>query len=115
MVPAVGRSSPSTILEVVVLPQPDSPTSPSVVPAWIVNEIESTARTTAVDRAMRPRQTGKCFTRPDASRSGPAGLTAAPTGGRPQPAPAHLPRPRRELRRRLDAAPIHHPGAPGRE
>ena len=41
-------------MDVVVLPQPDSPTSPNVVPASIVNEIESTARTSPVDAAEQP-------------------------------------------------------------
>ena len=46
MVPAVGSSAASTSFDVVVLPHPDSPTSPSVSPAVIVKLIPSTALTT---------------------------------------------------------------------
>ncbi len=56
-------------MDVVVLPQPDSPTSPNVVPASIVNEIESTARTSPVDRPSSPRRTGKCLVSPSTSSS----------------------------------------------
>src|SRR2546429_114997 len=44
MMPLVGCSSSSTIFAVVVLPQPDSPTTPKVLPGSIENEMSSTAR-----------------------------------------------------------------------
>ena len=79
MIPPVGRSSSSTIFAVVVLPQPDSPTSPRVLPGSIENEMSSTARTTATWREKMPRFTGKCLTRFLASRTGPAiGLSPSP-------------------------------------
>ena len=43
--PAVGATSRVTIRAVVVFPQPDSPTSPSVSPAVIVKSMPSTAGT----------------------------------------------------------------------
>ena len=62
-----------------VLPQPDSPTSPSVVAASMLNEIESTARTRPVAQPSAPRRTVKCFVRFDALSSG-ARLDAAASG-----------------------------------
>ena len=64
---AGGSSSPSTSFAVVVLPQPDSPTTPSVRPASIVNEIPSTARTTPRSPPKIPRLAWKCLLRPAAS------------------------------------------------
>ena len=63
-VPAVGSSSRSSVRPSVDLPQPDSPTRPSVSPA-------ATSRSTAVDRAHRgrlaaadrPPAPAKCFGR----------------------------------------------------
>ena len=46
MLPPVGVSSPSTSFAVVVLPQPDSPTTPSVLPPSMAKVTPSTARTT---------------------------------------------------------------------
>jgi hypothetical protein len=43
--PAVGSSSRSNVRPTVVLPQPDSPTSPTVSPRKISNDNPSTART----------------------------------------------------------------------
>ena len=43
VVPAVACSSPSTRRATVLLPQPDSPTIPSVRPGLIANDIPSTA------------------------------------------------------------------------
>ena len=54
MVPSVASSSLSTVRPTVVLPQPDSPTSPSVSPGAIVNETSSTAFTVAVLDDMKP-------------------------------------------------------------
>src|SRR5439155_1278517 len=68
MLPAVGFSSPRMSLDVVVLPQPDSPTRPSVAPAGIANETESTARTTPEDQPSAPLRTTKCLVRSMTSR-----------------------------------------------
>src|SRR5262245_27423635 len=109
MMPPVGRSSSSTIFAVVVLPQPDSPTTPRVLPGSIENEMSSTARTTATSRDSRPRLTGKCLTRFLASRTGPAMVaSASPRDGRRQPAAARLRVGDAELGRGLGAAAVHH-------
>src|SRR5215470_1766424 len=109
MMPPVGRSSISTIFAVVVLPQPDSPTTPSVLPVSIENEMSSTARTTATSRESRPRLTGKCLTRFLASRTGPAMVvSASPRDGRRQPAAARLRVRDAELGRSLGAAAVYH-------
>ena len=51
------------IRPVVVLPQPDSPTRPTVSPPAMSKLIPSTARTArAGPRSKRPRRTGKCLT-----------------------------------------------------
>src|SRR5262245_33090654 len=63
MLPVVGVSSARMSLDVVVLPQPDSPTSPSVEAAGMANETPSTARTTSVEKPSPPRRTTKCFVR----------------------------------------------------
>src|SRR5213593_1439129 len=63
MLPAVGVSRARISLDVVVLPQPDSPTRPSVEPAGMSNETASTARTTPVDQPSAPRRTTKCLVR----------------------------------------------------
>src|SRR5439155_6331764 len=63
MLPAVGFSSARMSLDVVVLPQPDSPTRPSVAPAGMANETESTARTTPEDQPSAPLRTTKCLVR----------------------------------------------------
>ena len=52
-----------------VLPQPDSPTTPSVCPRSIVNEIPSTARTAPRSPPKMPRLAGKCLLSPAASRT----------------------------------------------
>src|SRR5262249_62000796 len=67
-----GCSRSRTILAVVALPHPDSPTRPRVLPASMEKEMSSTARTTATWREKIPRFTGKCLTRFLASRTGPA-------------------------------------------
>ena len=56
MPPPVGSSRPSTSFAVVVLPQPDSPTTPSVRPLSMANETSSTARTTPRLPPNRPRR-----------------------------------------------------------
>ena len=57
--PAVGRSSPASTRPSVVLPQPDSPASPSVSPRAISSDTPSTARTRPFTRASTPRRMGK--------------------------------------------------------
>ena len=72
---------------VVDLPEPDSPTSPSVSPGWMSNEISSTACTLATSRwKMIPRVIGKNFVRlrtltsaPSAGTSGTSGCGASAT------------------------------------
>src|SRR4051794_19153082 len=54
---------------VVDLPQPDSPTMPTVSPLAMENETSSTARTVLL-MANRPPRTGKCFVRPLTCSSG---------------------------------------------
>src|SRR4051812_12460340 len=54
---------------VVDLPQPDSPTMPTVSPLAIANDTSSTARTVLL-LANRPPRTGKCFVRPLTCSSG---------------------------------------------
>src|SRR5438309_5558225 len=77
-------------LDVVVLPQPDSPTRPSVAPAGMANETESTARTTPEDQPSAPLRTTKCLVRLMTSSSGLAAphdrgasrlCRGAPSGG----------------------------------
>jgi hypothetical protein len=55
-VPPLGVSISVTSRANVDLPQPDSPTTPSVLPASSVNETPSTARSVAVPAKM-PRLT----------------------------------------------------------
>src|ERR1700730_5614741 len=102
-------------LDVVVLPQPDSPTSPSVLPGDSVNEIESTARTSPACQPSIPPRTGKCLVRFFTSRRGVPALTALPSRGGMEPAAAHLPVSHWECRGRLDAATIHDVRATRRE
>ena len=62
--PPVGSSSFDTTRPVVDLPQPDSPTSPSVSPGATENETPSTARTAPTCRWIKmPALIGKCFLR----------------------------------------------------
>src|SRR5439155_1491328 len=62
MRPPVGRSSLSTSRAVVVLPQPLSPTSPSVSPRLSAKSTPSTAFTVPTDRLrIVPRATMKCL------------------------------------------------------
>src|SRR3989442_854195 len=108
-----GSSSSTTTFAVVVLPHPDSPTSPSVLPGSIVKEMSSTARTTATWREKTPpRFTGKCFMRLLASRTGPAiAATRSPGRGRREPAAARLQVRHAVLGRRLRPAAVHDLGA----
>ena len=61
--PLVGASSRRMARPVVVLPQPDSPTSPSVSPRRIEKLTPSTAFTVAARPPKSPPPIWKCFTR----------------------------------------------------
>src|SRR5512137_693456 len=83
--PEVGSMRRKMLNPVVVLPQPDSPTSPRVSFSPRLKETSSTACTTAALRPRNPRRTGKCLTRfRTASNSGmgrpPAGHPVAGPG-----------------------------------
>src|SRR5438309_10157294 len=68
--PPVGSSSFMMQRAIVDLPQPDSPTTPSVSPSLIANETPSTAFTEATSFwKMIPRVTGKYFWRSSTTRS----------------------------------------------
>src|SRR3954447_16764733 len=70
MAPEVGLSCSRISLEVVVLPQPDSPITPSVSPAATAKSIPSTALThPTVRRGKSAVVTGKYFVRPSISNS----------------------------------------------
>src|SRR5258705_12050189 len=64
---------------VVDLPQPDSPTIPTVSPLAMENDTSSTARTVLRALNSSPR-TGKCFVRPLTCRSGCAKPPRSSTG-----------------------------------
>src|SRR6516162_3157010 len=69
--PPVGVSCNKINLEVVVLPQPDSPITPSVSPGQTAKSTPSTALTQPTLRRSRgPVLTGKYFRRPCSSSSG---------------------------------------------
>src|SRR5215510_12322475 len=57
--PASGTSKPATSLRVVVLPQPDGPTSPSVSPRRTVSDSASTAAVLLVKRLVTPSRTSR--------------------------------------------------------
>ena len=61
--PLVSSSRRRFQLPTVLIPQPDSPTSPKVSLFWIEKEIPSTAFTQATTRRITPPRTEKCFTR----------------------------------------------------
>ena len=63
IVPDVGSSSFMIVRPSVVLPQPDSPTTPSVSPARMPSVTPSTARTCPMVRRKKPALIGKCLTR----------------------------------------------------
>src|SRR5437899_6815039 len=71
MLPLVGCAKARISFEAVVLPQPDSPTRPRVVPARIRNDTPSTARTSPADHPRTPRRTGKCLVRLETSSRPP--------------------------------------------
>ena len=94
MRPAVGSISFSTVLPTVDLPQPDSPTRPSVSPLAIAKLTPSTALTSPTRRCSRPPWIGKCFTSSSTSQDGRCSLMAR------SPARARLPSRRPGGRRR---------------
>ena len=65
------------------LPQPDSPTMPSVSPLSTTNDTSSTACTLPIFRLNRPPRMGKCFlrSRDDQHRLGRAAAVARIAGG----------------------------------
>src|SRR5262245_65902018 len=100
MLPVVGVSSARMSFDVVVLPQPDSPTTLSVEPAGMAKETPTTARTTPVEKPRPPRRTRKCLVRFETSSTGvpfDSGLTMKPAARRVAGRD-------RDLRRRLGAA-----------
>ena len=68
--PSEGSIRRITQRAVVDLPQPDSPTSPSVSPRFTANETPSTAWTRAISRDSSPPLMAKCFLRPVTRSSG---------------------------------------------
>ena len=77
MLPPVGSSSRMTQRAIVDLPQPDSPTTPSVSPFLTVKVTPSTAFTEATSFwKMIPRVTGKCLFRPSTTEELVAGVVA---------------------------------------
>src|SRR5690606_9068630 len=75
--PEVGSMSRSTTRPVVDLPQPLSPTNPSVSPRLMLKLTPSTAFTEPIWREkMMPRVTGKCLTKSRTSSSGRSPLPA---------------------------------------
>ena len=74
--PAVGSWMRTTSRAKVDLPQPDSPTTPTVSPAATSRSTPSTARTTLLAPNRPSRGSGKCLTRPRTDKSGSA---AAPS------------------------------------
>jgi hypothetical protein len=80
--PSVGSISRVSIRPVVVLPQPDSPTSESVSPFLTVKSSPSTACTALVLRCSSPRRTGKYLRRPEtASRARSPAVTVPVVAG----------------------------------
>src|ERR1019366_10288120 len=63
MLPLVGSISRKMVRPTVDLPQPDSPTRPSVSPCAIEKLTPSTANTVPPARCNRPLRIGKCFLR----------------------------------------------------
>src|SRR5437899_10545354 len=112
MVPAVGSSAASTSFDVVVLPHPDSPTSPSVSPEPMVKLTPSTALTTPRALPKSEPPTGKCLRR---SRTASSELSTRGGLLDGQPAPHVAVTVRAVLPGLLDAAPVGRPLAAGME
>lgn len=67
--PSVAGSRRKITRPKVDLPQPDSPTSPSVSPGYTFRSIPSRALTAPASRLKKPLRMGKCFFTPLISRS----------------------------------------------
>src|SRR5262245_23579805 len=109
--PAVGSSAARMSLEVVVLPQPDSPTRPSVSPALMVKLMPSTAFTQPRTLPSRGLPAGKYFLRSRTSSNDSLTLNLLAY----EPAPGSSPVPDGLLSWFLAAAPIDGMPAPGME
>src|SRR4051794_36198182 len=114
IVPDVGSRSFITTLPRVDLPQPDSPTTPSVSPRLTSKLTPSTARTMFFCRLNRPPPTGKCLTRCRTSRLG-AALTRRLDDAVRMPACRDVAGALLEERRGLGGAELGREGAAGRE
>src|SRR5688500_10337605 len=80
--PEVGSINRRMVRPVVDLPQPDSPTSPSVSPGMTSNDTSSTAWTRATSRESSPPRIGKYFLRFRTLRRGSAmGWTSVEEAG----------------------------------
>src|SRR5262245_3007254 len=110
MLPAAGASAASTSFDVVVLPHPDSPTSPSVSPGPIVKLTSATALTTPASLPKRMPPTGECFRR---SRPARSGLSTRGPSREGHPAAHAAITVEVLLRRLLDAATFDRPRAAG--
>ena len=121
--PSVGSSSRTMQRASVDLPQPDSPTMPSVSPWRTSNDTPSTALTLPISFwKMMPRRTGKCFLTSVTFRIASLIRCPAPDGPAHQLRAVHVARglvqmardevravrQRLELRRRLVPAALHH-------
>src|SRR5688572_9457057 len=112
IVPAVGFSCNRISCDVVVLPQPDSPMSPSVSLCWIAKLTPSTALTNVRTRASNPCRTGKSLVSPRTSRTGDA-IFHEPAAGHASVVDVNVARlVRRTARQRVGAAGME--GASGR-
>src|SRR6185437_2852500 len=74
MLPPVGSISRKMVRPTVDLPQPDSPTRPSVSPALIEKLTPSTANTVPAARCSSPLRIGKCFLRSLTSMTGASSM-----------------------------------------
>src|SRR6185437_16188492 len=79
MVPWVGRSRPTIIFAIVVLPEPDSPTMASDPAAGTVNDTSSTA-TSGPNSLRRPATSSTGTPGPITSGTGPSGAGPSGTG-----------------------------------
>src|SRR5215831_15081671 len=86
MLPPVGLSCRRISLDVVVLPQPDSPITPRVSPSAIAKSTPSTAFTQPILRCRRlPVLTAKCLVRLSTSSNGDGIALPRLTFGQPAP------------------------------
>src|SRR5215475_8668751 len=82
MTPLVGLSRPTITRPIVVLPQPDSPTSPKVSPGRTPKLTSATALSQPTRRcSTAPLVTGKFLTRCSMLSSDPVPVTGAAAGG----------------------------------